>query len=226
VRVLVVEDDPDLAEILRDGLGEEGYAVDLSTNGEDGRWRATTVEYDVAVLDVLLPDVGGFDIVREMRRRGRRAPVLFLTARDATEDRVAGLDAGADDYLVKPFRWPELSARLRALLRRGPRGSAGPLRLGSMELDPARREVRVAGRPVELTAKEFEIVHVLAREPGRVFTRAEIAEHVYDDEHDGASNVIEVLLGRVRRKLASARGAPTIRTVRGVGYSLDADAAS
>ena len=220
MRVLLVEDDPDLSEILSDSLTEEGYAVDLSMNGEDGLWRAATIEYDVVVLDVMLPDTSGFDVVREMRRRGRRAPVLMLTARDSTADRVTGLDAGADDYVAKPFAWTEFFARLRALLRRGPRGSAGLLRHGEMELDPARREVRLRGEPVALTAKEFEVVYVLLREPGRVFTRTEISERIYDDDADGASNVIDVFFSRIRKKLARADGGSWIRTVRGVGYAL------
>lgn len=234
MRVLVVEDDPDLSEILTESLAEEGYGVDLARTEEDGRWRATTVDYDVVVLDVMLPDGSGIEILREMRRTRRRAPVLILTARDATEDRVAGLDAGADDYLVKPFAWAEFLARLRALLRRGPRGAAGVLRHGDLELDPAARTFRVAGADVALTSKEFELVYVLMSEPGRVFSRTEIIEKIYDDESGGTSNVIDVLLSRIRRKLArdgaaAAPGADAssgdsgdswIRTVRGVGYVL------
>jgi two-component system OmpR family response regulator len=221
VRVLVVEDDPDLSQILREGLAEDGYAVDVSATAEDGFWRATTVAYDVAVLDVMLPDRSGFDLLRDLRRRGGATPVLMLTARDATEDRVEGLDAGADDYLVKPFAWEELGARIRALLRRGPHGSDALLRHDRLVLDPARREVRIGAKPVDLTAKEFEIVRVLASEPGRVFSRTEIIERVYDDDHDGMSNVVDVLLSRIRRKLAAADGgASWIRTRRGVGYAL------
>jgi two-component system OmpR family response regulator len=221
VRVLVVEDDPDLSEILREGLAEEGYAVDVAATAEDGLWRATTIDYDVALLDVMLPDGSGLDVLRRMRRSGRRAPVLVLTARDATEERVAGLDAGADDYVVKPFEWDELLARVRALLRRGPHDASARLRHGPLELDPARREVRLSGDPVALTAKEFEIVWVLMREPGRVFSRSEILERVYDDGHEGDSNVVDVLLSRIRRKLGGGEGS-CIKTVRGVGYALDA----
>ena len=220
MRVLVVEDDPDILEIVRTGLVEEGYAVDAEATAQDALWRATTIDYDLVVLDVMLPDGSGLSVLREVRRRDRRAPVLLLTARDATQDRVSGLDAGADDYLVKPFAWEELVARLRALLRRGPRGAAGALRHGELELDPARREIRLRGGLVDLTAKEFDIVHVLLREPGRVFTRTEIVERVYDDEADASSNVIDVLLGRIRRKLAGLGGGSWIRTVRGVGYAL------
>jgi two-component system, OmpR family, response regulator len=220
MRLLVVEDDPDLAEIIRSGLAEEGYAVDAESTAEGGAWRAATVDYDVAVLDVLLPDGSGLDVLRRMRRDRRATPVLILTARDATEDRVAGLDAGADDYLVKPFAWEELLARLRALIRRGPHGAAPCLRHGALVLDPARREVRRDGALVPLTAKEFEILHVLLRQPERVFTRTEILERVYDDEHDCGSNVVDVLLARIRRKLGGGAGAPQVRTVRGVGYAL------
>ena len=224
MRILVVEDDPDLGEIVRAGLVEEGYAVDLAVTGEDGLWRATTIAYDVAVLDVMLPDMSGLEILRRMRKKGGTAPVLILTARDATGDRVAGLDAGADDYLVKPFAWDELLARLRALLRRGPHGSESHLKCGDLDLDPAAREVRRGGEVVPLTAKEFEIIYVLMREPGRVFTRTEIIERVYDDEFDGMSNVLEVLFSRIRRKLGKG-GAPRIRTVRGSGYALSCDEA-
>ncbi|MHC4470702.1 MAG: response regulator transcription factor [Planctomycetota bacterium] len=220
MRLLVVEDDLDLAEILRQGLTEEGYAVDLSLDGEDGLWRATTVDYDVAILDILLPKVDGFEILEGMRRAGRTAPVLFLTARDATEDRVHGLDSGGDDYLVKPFAWDELLARIRALLRRGSKGTDGLIRYRDIELDPARREVRRGGERVELTAKEFQILHVLIEEPERVITRTEIIERVYDDDYDGMSNVIDVLVSRMRKKLTRNGEPPILRTVRGVGYAL------
>ena len=220
MRLLVVEDNLDLAEVLRQGLEEEGYAVDLSLDGEDGLWRATTMDYDVAILDILLPGVDGLTILERMRAAGRDSPVLFLTARDATDDRVRGLDSGADDYLVKPFAWDELLARIRALLRRGPRGSDGVARYGDIELDPARREVTRNGESVSLTAKEFQILHLLLREPGRVFSRTEIIEHVYDDEFEGMSNVIDVFLSRLRKKLESPEEEPLIRTVRGVGYAL------
>jgi len=221
MRVLVVEDNPDLADLLRRGLEEEGYAIDLSLDGEDGLWRATTVDYDAVVLDLMLPKVDGLTILSKMRQAGRTSPVLILTARDATDDRVRGLDLGADDYLVKPFEWEELLARLRALIRRGARGSDGVLRVGALELDVSSRRVRRSGEPLSLTAKEFQILHVLMREPGRVFTRIKIGEKIYDDEHDGMSNTIDVLLSRLRKKIGGAAGRPAIRTVRGVGYALE-----
>lgn len=220
MRVLVVEDDPDLAEVLRQGLVEEDYAVDLSLDGEDGLWRATTVDYDAVVLDILLPMVDGLEILKTMREKGRRAPVILLTARDATDDRVRGLDLGADDYLVKPFAWEELLARLRALIRRGPRGSDGVLRYRNLELDSTKKVVTRSGDPVKLTAKEFQILHVLIRHPERVFSRTEIIERVYDDDYDGMSNTIDVLLSRLRKKIGNGNGDDMIRTVRGVGYAL------
>jgi two-component system OmpR family response regulator len=220
MRVLVVEDDPDLAEVLRQGLVEEDYAVDLSLDGEDGLWRATTVDYDAVVLDILLPMVDGLEILKTMREKGRRAPVILLTARDATDDRVRGLDLGADDYLVKPFAWEELLARLRALIRRGPRGSDGVLRYRDLEFDSTKKVVTRAGEPIQLTAKEFQILHVLIRHPERVFSRTEIIERVYDDDYDGMSNTIDVLLSRLRKKLGNGNGDGMIRTVRGVGYAL------
>jgi two-component system OmpR family response regulator len=216
MRVLVVEDDPDLAELLRDGLTEEGYAVDLSLDGEDGLWRATTVDYDAAVLDILLPIVDGVEILRRMRKRGRLTPVVFLTARDAVDDIVGGLDLGADDYMVKPFAWDELLARLRVLIRRGPREAPPVLRHDDLELDVAKRVALRAGKPVDLTAMEFAVLHLLMREPGRVFTRTEIFESIYDDDHEGLSNTVEVFLSRLRRKL----GPEAVRTVRGAGYAL------
>jgi two-component system OmpR family response regulator len=217
VRILVVEDDPDLVQILRDGLTEEGYAVDVSLDGEDGCWRATTVDYDAAILDIMLPVMDGVAILERMRTKGRGTPVLFLTARDRTDDIVRGLDLGADDYMVKPFDWSELLARLRVLVRRGARGAESVHRHGDLELDPARRMVLRAGEPVELTPKEFQVLHLLIREPGRVFTRTEIIERIYDDDYDGMSNVIEVFLSRLRRKVGPGK----IRTVRGAGYALD-----
>jgi two-component system, OmpR family, response regulator len=220
MRILVVEDNRELADVLRRLLEEEGFAVDLSLDGEDGLWRATTVDYDVAVLDVLLPAVDGFEILRRMRAGGRRAPVLFLTACDGTEDRVRALDAGADDYLVKPFSLDELLARVRALLRRGTTGTDGLLRHGGIVLDPRRREVRLDGSPVRLTSKEFQILHLLASDPGKVFSRTEIIDRVYDDDFEGVSNVVEVFMSRLRRKLSREGGPSPLRTVRGAGYAL------
>ncbi len=220
MRVLLVEDQPDLAEVVRKGLVEEGYAVDLCLDGEDGAWRATTVDYDVAILDIMLPGVNGLEILRRMREAGRNAPVLFLTARDTVEDRVRGLDLGGDDYLVKPFAWTELMARLRALLRRGARGSGGVLEYGDLAMDPSRHVVTRDGREIELTAKEFQFLEVLLREPDRVHTRTELIERVYDDEFDAMSNIVDVFVSRLRRKLNQGSPVKLLRTVRGVGYKL------
>jgi two-component system OmpR family response regulator len=223
VRVLVVEDDPALAEVLGQGLREEGYAVDLSADGEDGLWRATTVEYDVVVLDVMLPVRSGLEILAAMREQGRTAPVLLLTARDGVEDRVAGLDGGADDYLVKPFEWEELLARLRALLRRGGSGAPPVLACGGLELDPASHAVRLDDADVAVTPKEFELLRLFLRSPGTVLTRTQIIDHLYDDDFEGWSNVIDVFVSRLRRKIARGSGGVSIRTVRGVGYVLQPD---
>jgi two-component system OmpR family response regulator len=220
VRVLVVEDNRELADLLRDCLVEEGFAVDVSLDGEDGLWRATTVDYDAVVLDILLPAVDGLEILAKMRAAGRRAPVLLLTAKDGTGDRVRGLDSGADDYLVKPFALEELLARLRALLRRGSTGTDGRLRFGGLELDPARHVVSLGGRPLRLTAKEFQFLELFLREPEKVFSRSEILDRLYDDGYDGGSNVVDVFVARLRRKLAREKGAPVLRTVRGAGYAL------
>ncbi len=220
MRILVVEDQRDLAEVLRLALVEEGYAVDSSLDGEDGLWRATTVDYDAVVLDLTLPAVDGLEILARMRAGGRRAPVLILTARDGTGDRVRGLDAGADDYLVKPFALEELLARVRALLRREAAGTDGVLRFQGLELDPARKTARLDGKALDLTAKEFQYLELFLREPEKVFSRTEILDRLYDDEFEGMSNLVEVFVGRLRRKLARRSGAPLLRTVRGAGYSL------
>ncbi len=220
MRILVVEDNRDLAEVLRASLVEEGFAVDSSPDGEDGLWRATTVDYDAVVLDILLPGVDGLEILARMRAGGRRAPVLLLTAKDTTEDRVRGLDAGADDYLVKPFALDELLARIRALLRRETTGTDGLLRYRGIELHPAKRTVRLDGAALRLTSKEFEYLHLFMREPEKVFSRTEITERLYDDEFEGMSNIVDVFIGRLRRKLARAKGPPFLRTVRGSGYVL------
>ncbi|WP_214324563.1 response regulator transcription factor [Nonomuraea sediminis] len=216
MRVLVVEDEPEMASILRRGLTEEGFAVDVSGDGEEGAWYAAENAYDVIVLDVLLPGIDGFAVLERVRAAGNWAPVLLLTARDAVEDRVRGLDLGADDYVIKPFAFAELLARLRALLRRGAGERPAVLSAGDLQLDPARHEVRLGGRPVSLTAKEFALLEYFMRRPGLVLSKTELVEHVWDFAFDRDSNVVEVYVGYLRAKLGHGR----IETVRGAGYRL------
>jgi two-component system, OmpR family, response regulator len=216
MRVLVIEDQARMAELIQRGLVEEGYAVDVARAGTDGVWRATEVDYDAIVLDVVLPDTDGFAVCGRLRERNRWAPILMVTARDAVHDRVRGLDTGADDYLTKPFAFTELLARLRALTRRGPQARPVTLTVGDLSLDPATRTVCCAGRSVDLTAKEFSLLEYFMRNPGLVLSRGQILEHVWDDAYDGDSNVIEVYVGYLRHKIGRER----LRTVRGVGYRL------
>jgi two-component system, OmpR family, response regulator len=220
VRVLVVEDEVKMAGLLRRGLEEEGYAVDVAPNGSEAVWLGTENPYDAIVLDVMLPDQDGFEVCKRLRAAGRWAPVLMLTARDGVPDRVAGLDAGADDYLTKPFSFSELLARLRALIRRG--GSERPalLRQGDLSLDPATRRVARGDRPVELTQKEFALLEFFMRHPGEVLTRTAIIEHVWDFAYDGDSNVVDVYVRYLREKIDRPFGRDSIETLRGTGYRL------
>lgn len=221
MRLLLVEDEPDAARLLARGLREHSYAVDVAADGEAACYQASLVDYDAIVLDVMLPDRDGFDVCRQLRGEGLAAPILMLTARDAVEDRVAGLDSGADDYLEKPFDFRELLARLRALLRRGVRPPL-PDRLvaGTVEVDTRARRVFRSGREVPLTTREYALLEYLVRRAGAVVGRAEISEHVWDESYDPASNVIDVYVQRLRRKLAAAGQPPVIRTRRGEGYQL------
>ncbi len=220
MRVLVVEDEPKMAGLLRRGLVEEGYAVDLAANGVDAIWAASENPYDAVVLDVMLPDIDGFEVCRRLRADGRWAPVLMLTARDAVSDRVRGLDAGADDYLPKPFSFGELFARLRALLRRGAAERPPTLLAGGLTLDPAAHRVHRDGTAIDLTAKEFALLEYLMRRAGEVLTRTELIEHVWDFGFDGDSNVVDVYIGYLRQKVDRPFGCATIDTVRGSGYRL------
>ena len=221
MRILLVEDEPKMARAIRRGLEQEGHAVDVAADGEDGLSRALAGDYDAVVLDVMLPGRDGFSVCREMRAAGRWAPVVMLTARDAVDDRIRGLDAGADDYLVKPFAFGELLARLRALLRRGPLERPPVVVAGDVELDPAAHTVARAGILVELSTREFALLEFLIRRPGEVLRRERILEHVWDYTFGGSSNVVDVYVGYLRRKLEDPFGRPLIRTVRGVGYALD-----
>jgi two-component system, OmpR family, response regulator len=218
--VLVVEDETKMASLLRRALEREGYAVDVAGNGVDALWLGTENEYDAVVLDVMLPPPDGFEVCRTLRERGRWAPVLLLTARDAVEDRVAGLDAGADDYLPKPFSFAELYARLRALTRRGARERPATLTVGDLVLDPAAHLVCRAGRPVDLSPKEFALLDLFMRHPGEVLSRTRMLEHVWDFAYDGRSNVVDVYVRYLREKIDRPFGRHSIETVRGVGYRL------
>jgi two-component system OmpR family response regulator len=220
MRVLVVEDEVKMASLLQRGLQEEGYAVDVAADGQEALWLATETPYDAIVLDVMLPDVDGFEVSRTLREAGRWSPVLMLTARDAVADRVGGLDAGADDYLTKPFSFAELLARLRALVRRGTPHRPPVLEVGDLALDPATRRVVRGDMPVELTAREFSLLEYLMRHPGEVLSRTRLIEHVWDFAFEGDSNVVDVYIRYLREKVDRPFGRDSIETVRGAGYRL------
>ncbi len=221
MRVLVVEDDAKLLRALKRGLGQEGYDVDVSTSGDEALTRATETDYDVIVLDVMLPVMDGFDVCAALRREERWSPVLMLTARTDINDRIQGLDSGADDYLVKPFDFGELLARLRVLTRRGPTRQASLVTVGELHLDASTRIVTRGGRQIELTAREFDVLEVLARRPNELVTRAELVEAVWDADFAGAANIADVYVGFLRKKLERPRGRRLIRTVRGKGFVLE-----
>jgi heavy metal response regulator len=223
MRILVVEDDRKVASFIRKGLMEEGYAVDVAPDGETGLAMGLDRPHDVIVLDVMLPGKSGVQVVRELRQAKVTAPVLLLTARDAVEDKVQGLDAGADDYLTKPFAFAELLARVRALLRRGVSAQAPLIQVADLTLDPARRTVKRSGELIALTNREFALLEYFMRNPGRVLTRTMITEHVWDYSFDSATNVIDVYVNYLRRKIDAGRERKLIHTVRGVGYVLKAD---
>jgi two-component system OmpR family response regulator len=216
MRVLLVEDDVKLARALAKGLRRHAYAVDLAADGEQALRSAAVYEYDLVVLDVMLPGADGFAVCRALRRSDAHMPVVMLTARDGVDDRIAGLDAGADDYLSKPFDFGELLARIRALLRRGALPRPPELRVGDLVVDPATHAVSNDGVAVELTAREFAVLEYLARHPGEVVSRTRLLEHVWDENFEGSTNVVDVYVGYLRRKL----GRNPIVTVRGVGYRL------
>ena len=222
MRVLVVEDEEKMARLLERGLEEEGYAVDVARDGGEALWLGEETPYDAVILDLMLPDADGFEVCRRLREGGRWAPVLMLTARGAVTDRVHGLDAGADDYLTKPFSFEELLARLRALLRRGAGERPSVLRVGELTLDPATREVRRGDRSIDLTPKEFSLLEYLMRHPGQVLSRTEIREHVWDFAYEGDSNVIDVYIRYLREKVDRPFDRASIETVRGAGYRIRA----
>lgn len=224
MRILVVEDHPKMCEALRKGLTELGYAVDVAQTGFDGEHLAAAEPYDLIVLDRMLPDRDGSEVARGLRRRKVTTPILMLTALSATEDKVSGLDAGADDYLTKPFEFEELAARVRALLRRGTATESVKLRVEDVEMDLATRSVTRSGQLVELTQKEFGLLEFFLRNPGRVLTRTVIAEKVWDMNFTPESNVIDVFVSQLRRKLDRGSGPPLIHTVVGSGYRFGPEA--
>lgn len=217
MRVLVVEDEPNLLRQLRTALEGAGYAVDTASDGEEAHYLGSTENYDAVLLDLGLPEVDGLTVLDRWRKEGRTAPVLVLTARDSWSDKVAGLDAGADDYLAKPFQTEELIARLRALIRRSSGNASSELNAGDVRLDTRSGRVTLAGEPVKLTAQEFKLLSYLMHHKGKVVSRTELIEHIYDQDFDRDSNTIEVFITRIRKKL----GPSLISTTRGLGYSLE-----
>ena len=223
MKILIVEDEPKTGEYLRQGLAEAGFVVDLAQSGTDGLHLALHGDYDLAVLDVMLPGLNGWQVLQSLRQQGLQMPVLFLTARDQVEDRVKGLELGADDYLVKPFSFAELLARVRTILRRGRSGTESTtLRVADLELDLLRRRVSRAGKRIDLTAKEFGLLELLMRRSGEVLPRSLIASQVWDMNFDSDTNVIEVAMRRLRAKIDEGFSTRLIQTVRGMGYVLEA----
>jgi two-component system, OmpR family, response regulator len=222
MRLLLVEDDVKLVKALQRGLQREGYAVDLAVTGDEAVAQASAYDYDAVVLDVMLPGKDGFAVCKELRRKEQWVPVLMLTARDHVKDRIRGLDAGADDYLVKPFDFGEMLARLRALTRREPSERPAVIEVADLRVDPAAHVVTRAGREVDLTPREFALLLFLARRAGEVVPRTELLEQVWDEGEDGSTNVVDVYVGYLRKKLERPfRRRPLIRTVRGVGFMLE-----
>jgi two-component system, OmpR family, response regulator len=224
MRILVVEDELKMASLLRRGLQEEGHAVDLARTGDDALWMARATEYDAVVLDLMLPGIDGIEVCRRLRDGGVWSPVLMLTARDGVDERVAGLDAGADDYLPKPFSFAELLARLRALVRRGANERPAVLEVGDLRLDPATRRAWRGDDEVKLSAKEFALLEAFMRRPGDVLSRYQLLEHAWDYGYENRSNVVDVYVRYLRDKVDRPFGRSSIETVRGVGYRLRDDA--
>ncbi len=222
MRVLVVEDEVKMAGLIRRGLREEGLAADVAVNGEDALWMAQSTDYDAIVLDVMLPGIDGFETCRRLRGEQVWSPVLMLTARDSVEDRVAGLDGGADDYLVKPFSFAELLARLRALARRGPVEAPAVLSVADLRLDPATRQAWRGEAEIALSAKEFALLETFMRRPGQVLSRYQLLESAWDDEYENRSNVVDVYVRYLREKIDRPFGVTSLETVRGAGYRLRA----
>ena len=223
MRILVIEDEPTIANFIRQGLTEAGYAVDVAWDGEEGHAYALAAEYDILVLDIMLPKLDGLELLRRLRNDGCKIPTLMLTARDTVDNRVEGLDAGADDYLVKPFAFPELLARVRALLRRPPLQTGTVLQIGDLFMDTAKHLVDRNGRLIELSPREYAVLEYLMRHPNQVLTRTQIGEHVWNFDFYNESNVVDVYIGYLRRKIDKESDNSLIHTVRGVGYCLRDD---
>lgn len=223
MRILVVEDERRIAAFIERGLEEEHYAVDVAYDGEEALDWAAVVDYDLILLDILLPKKDGIQVCRELRGRGSKVPILMLTARDAVEDRVRGLDSGADDYLVKPFAFQELLARIRALLRRRGEVKTSQLQVGDLVLDTVTHRATRAGQVIELTAREYALLEFLMRHPRQVLSRTQIAEHVWDYDFFSSSNVVDVYIGYLRRKIDKGFDVQLIRTMRGAGYKIEAE---
>jgi two-component system OmpR family response regulator len=223
MRVLVVEDEVKMAGLIRRGLKADGMLADVAIKGEDALWMAGATAYDAIVLDVMLPGIDGFEVCRRLREQAVWAPVLMLTARDAVEDRVQGLDTGADDYLTKPFSFAELAARLRALARRGPIGHPAVLRAGDLHLDPSSRRVWREGADIALSAREYALLEAFMRRPGQLLDRFQLLEHAWEYDYENRSNVVDVYVRYLREKIDRPFGVESIETVRGAGYRLRAD---
>jgi two-component system OmpR family response regulator len=223
MRILVVEDEVKMASLLHRGLAEEGHVVDVAGEGDEGLWMAGEVQYDAIVLDLMLPGMGGFELCRRLREGGVWTPVLMLTARDSVEDRVSGLDAGADDYLPKPFSFAELFARLRALGRRGTAERPAVVQVGDLRLDPATRRLWRGANEINLSAKEFALMETFMRRPDHVLTREQLLEHAWDFAFEPGSNVVDVYVRYLREKIDRPFGRGSIETVRGIGYRLRAE---
>ncbi|MGH7454477.1 MAG: heavy metal response regulator transcription factor [bacterium] len=221
MRLLIVEDEKKTSAYLRKGLSENGFVVDVATEGEDGLLSALTEEYDLIILDVMLPKRDGWSIISQIRKEGKQTPIIFLTARDAVQDRVKGLELGADDYLVKPFAFSELLARVRAILRRGPARQAETLRIADLDIDLLRHKATRAGKLLDLTPKEFLLLSLLARRKGEVLSRTLISEQVWDMNFDSDTNVVDVAIRRLRRKVDEPFSKKLIHTIRGAGYVLE-----
>ncbi|NOY07248.1 MAG: response regulator transcription factor [Spirochaetes bacterium] len=221
MRILVVEDEKGVAKFIKQGLSEAGYAVDTAGDGEEGSDYIAVMEYDIILLDIMLPRIGGIELLQSIRKKNIKVPVILLTARDGLTDRVAGLDAGADDYLVKPFAFPELLARIRALLRRPPIQNSTVLKVHDLEMDVSRHEVKRGGVLIDLSPREFALLEFLMRNNKQTLTRTQLIEHVWNYDFYTGTNVLDVYIGYLRKKINTGNLKPLIRTVRGIGYKID-----